>query len=243
MFYKIYVFSLSFFLFGVSNHFFSLLIFSLFIYRGDEISIDREIVYMAIELWLLYIQPWNYSSTSSSSSSSSGTSDKKGLERHWKNYIANHYHFYSTVFVYFIRMTSKMNISLINHIDPYSGRTSSSSSSSSSSTISAEGNRNLLMLEKVMKVFSPNLIAIIEDLGRSYVQWYSNSLSEENHSPTLRGKFTRSSSNNAFPRLLHHHHNSQSSFLQNDENSHPTASADNAFSIAMVLMKDHVSFY
>lgn len=208
---------------------------------------------MAIEIWLLILQPWNYCNSPSSfvsgysSNSERINRNSRGLDAVWKVYIANHYHFYSTLFVYFIRMISKMNISLVNQFNAFPGSSSSSMSmgatmnsygsyagssygsafgGSSFNTANAnpannEATRNLLMLDKVVKAFSSNnLMGTVEDLGRNYSIWYNNFLADEGHSPSGK-KFHRS-----------HFHN--------NNNNHKTL--DNDYLIAMVLLKEHVSF-
>jgi hypothetical protein len=150
-------------------------VFSLF-FSGDEVSVDREIVFMAVEMWLLWLQPWLFSSSSSSE-------QNINLLSHWNYYICSHYHYYSTLFIYFIRMISKMNLSLISDVNLSTSSSSNSNNSKNSSfsfDLADDNVRNLYLLGRVLKVFQQaNLCKILEELNHSYLFFYNKFLSDD----------------------------------------------------------------
>lgn len=233
---------------------------------GDESSIDREVVFTAIEIWLLWIQPWDHVTSSSakkdgfSSPNPSTAQGRSHIEQHWHYYIHANYHFYSTLFNFFMRMISKCNISLIDHLATRSSTSSSLSSSSSfySSTTNYssglastnrfgtrdlqnnlyhEGNRLLYMLEKVIRVFNAPFCEYLEEIGKEYVEWYEHYyLSEEglyspgNHHVNLR-------------KLFRTRNNPTSSLHASESNTSLNTVASNDSLLAMILLRDHVSSF
>ena len=136
------------------------------IYRGDQAKIGRDVFYLTVELWLLYIQPW---SVHVSSNSAINYSIPK-----WMQYIAYNLHFYTTLLPCFLKVISKMNISPLD----------------------IEGAGNLDLLNRVLRVFTPDMLKMMRKLSAQFANWYKDEclpsnrlLTMGNHTPRREQSF------------------------------------------------------
>ena len=101
-------------------------------------TIDPSLFICAAELWLLVLEPWKANGGESPSSSSS-------YSVQWRSYIVAYFHFYTTLLAVFLRSISKMDLV-------------------PSSPHSVEDAALLLLLEKLLTVFTPALNDLLEDI-------------------------------------------------------------------------------
>lgn len=106
---------------------------------------ESATVLMAVDLWLLYIQPWLLTDSKGSTGSDS---DRKSLSN-WRPYIASNLHFYTTLLSCFLSMNARVNLSGRSHY--------------------------LSCLERVLAAFTFShsaLLHTVEDLLSAFKPWY-----------------------------------------------------------------------
>jgi hypothetical protein len=69
--------------------------------KGDVI--DATKFYMAVEILLVYIQPWK-------------AQDEAAYSLKWRNYVISNFHFYTTLLVLLLRSFSRMNLSTMSNV-------------------------------------------------------------------------------------------------------------------------------
>ena len=115
---------------------------------------DRDMYALAVEVWLLYLQPWKAPAIAK------GTSldriekvpelcNAEYRRETWLPYIASNLHFYTTLLACFIQSSSKVDLSVTEDA----------------------GMVNLLMLEKVLVAFDP-IKDDVEALTTDFQRWY-----------------------------------------------------------------------
>jgi hypothetical protein len=119
-------------------------------------SSDWEMHALAVETWLAYIQPWKAESIARSTplSKLNTNTNSRGQQYDynktiWLPYIAANLHFYTTIFVCFLKSVCKNDLSIIEN----------------------PGIVHLLLLEKVLLVFEP-LMNDINLLVKDFYLWY-----------------------------------------------------------------------
>eukprot|EP00596_Hydrurales_sp_CCMP1899_P003475 CAMPEP_0119045096 /NCGR_PEP_ID=MMETSP1177-20130426/36931_1 /TAXON_ID=2985 /ORGANISM="Ochromonas sp, Strain CCMP1899" /LENGTH=850 /DNA_ID=CAMNT_0007016243 /DNA_START=41 /DNA_END=2590 /DNA_ORIENTATION=- len=141
--------------------------------RGDEPSFSLGsscVTYsLAVELWLLYLQPWKLQQPSASCTAASSSSGERSQSLggkavpasskissgqysiQWKPYVAANLHFYTTLLACFLRATARVDLT--------------------PSTV--EGGTQYKNLEMVLEVFSnQELVTTVENLVYDFLTWY-----------------------------------------------------------------------
>lgn len=118
---------------------------SFFSTDGDDS--DSTTVLLAIDIWLLLVQPWTASYLASTGSDATDT-NHKGLVI-WRSYIAANLQFYTTIWACYMNMVARINLT------------------------QASSKRHLQYLNKVLTVFSSNeLLGVVDDLHGKFRGWY-----------------------------------------------------------------------
>lgn len=134
----------------------------------EKCAVNTAVFTMAVELWLLYIQPWKWSS----GKSVTGNNSSNIFTKKWKAYVICNYSYYSTLMWAFIRTVSKINLLV---------------------TKKHESLLMLVSIERVLKVFSsPELRTLLQESSQCLLEAIDNSLphhalsphdNSESHSP------------------------------------------------------------
>ena len=125
--------------------------------RGDQFASQKPDMFaLAVECWLLWLQPWkaralyqfNYSLQRVDKA---GPPDFTYEEAKWYAYISANLHFYTTLLVCFLNAMSRMDLSVSNS--------------------DVAGQTHLFLLERVLLAFEP-LKNTITKLDTSFRAWY-----------------------------------------------------------------------
>eukprot|EP01032_Pedospumella_encystans_P010074 gene10074-11805_t len=120
--------------------------------HGESASVDPQVVSLATEVWLLYLQPWAARPICNGNTGILPTrSSNLGVySSEWKPFIAANLHFYTTLFASYMRLVSQRSLSVSEQ----------------------EGYHHLFMLERVLQVFTPTLVSVLDELTRAFKSQY-----------------------------------------------------------------------
>lgn len=120
-------------------------------------QLDKEVILMAVEVWLLYTLPWKTLPTFFT-----GVTSPEEAHIYRRMYIAFNLPFYSTLFVLFFKMMSRMNL-----------------------TNSLDGHRNLNILTRVLDMFldDTNIMQIVNTFSVNFTGWYGTKLAAQKQQP------------------------------------------------------------
>ena len=111
---------------------------------------EWELHALAVECWLLWIQPWKAISVAEGYSLEKVDTSTSAYNRDvWLPYIAANLHFYTTLLASFLQLTAKVDLSVVEE----------------------PGIVHLYLLEKVLLAFAP-LVSDIDALVKDFRAWY-----------------------------------------------------------------------
>ena len=105
---------------------------------------------LACEVWMLVLQPWIARDVAAGYSVVKASARRVYSDK-WRPYIAANIHLYTTLLACFLKMVSRLN--------SISGDTT-------------ESKRHFHLLTRVLKVFTPELISVVDALINGFRTWY-----------------------------------------------------------------------
>ena len=152
---------------------------SFFSTDGDDS--DSTTVLLAVDIWLLLVQPWSASYLASTAKDASDIPNHNKGMTILRSYVAANFHFYTTIWACYMNMVARINLT------------------------QASSKRHLQYLNKVLTVFSSSeLLSVVDDLHGKFRFWYCRSnierrgyTSDESKSPRHKHIEDRASSSAA----------------------------------------------
>ena len=85
---------------------------------------DSQVLFLSIELWLLWMQPWNLTTSSTTTSSTnipstattSVPTSHPSYDHSWIAYVASNLHFYTTLLSCYLSMVSRLTLSVSDRV-------------------------------------------------------------------------------------------------------------------------------